>query len=791
METALPPFYKDILDHIEQRDIPSRSTELHLRKVFRYYDTEDTSTIDKENFKRVMQRLGLAITPQRQQTIDSCVFGRQKYINYLHFVDDVLKTKAGAEDTLTVYTSKDYHKSLKALQKQAASTSLLLLLKAFVAADVEKTQCLSLALLSKIAEDNGFKGLKEDIAVIMDTLDRRLDNKINYLDFLYLLVTELKPARAAMLEEVFDKIAIGGKVPFYSIASKWNLANHPDVKNHVKNFKDIETEFNDGLKAFAMINKLNSLDLQHFKEFMTFVSSPIDSDNYFKLVIERIFVLKLADHAELRSTKTVSADEEISQKLQALSKRYKNVRSDVVDKSIYELVKALKERGVLSFLGFLRYLTVQDKLKAGHINFAAFKQALIDYRVPVHSDNISNIFKYFQKNTYGEFIRLSELEETLVAPLSEEREKIVSFCFDKLTQGKSDRLEIDAVNKLTKDYSTNDPSLLSFSSSSDLVEALQLHQDLQGSKQSYITKAQFLNFYRYISVFIDGDRDFEHYVLNSWRIFGDKSCSDQVSTRSNLSSHSRLQNAPYDVYPNNQGNQYIGAKSIDRSQLSVKLRTQGIAAGKESSYNHNSKSFAKKEGFIGDADRLLMKIRQQGGQNFINLEDRLLAEDIYKKGEVGVKPFCNMVTTFYKGKLSAQEIEDLASLYSSKNKLVNYRRFISDVAKPFDPALSQLLNELFDAADIYKIGVVVFEVIKNRFKASQHPLVTNNQKEDYQVHQEFIGCLEGFCRTFKMRNHRNTYELNFQEFERFFQYYLLNADDENLRTEIIKKCFKI
>ena len=145
-------------------------------------------------------------------------------------------------------------------------------------------------------------GLSEaDIVTIFNAFDRNRDGTIDYDEFVRALRGPMNNFRRKLVQQAFKKIDKdkSGFVDYNDIKDIYNASRHPDVIQGKKTEEDILMEFLETFETHHNICESQAPDhivtTEEFEEYYNNVSSSIDNDQYFELMINNAWKLNEAD----------------------------------------------------------------------------------------------------------------------------------------------------------------------------------------------------------------------------------------------------------------------------------------------------------------------------------------------------------------------------------------------------------------------------------------------------------------------------------------------------------------
>lgn len=131
----------------------------------------------------------------------------------------------------------------------------------------------------------------EECRKLFDLFDLNGDGDIDYNELMRNVVGEMSPMRKDIVKKAFNKLDKDGSgiVELSDIQSVYSAKNHPDVKAGKKTEDEVLSEWLDTFELHHSFknpgNKDRKIGLEEFTEYYTNISSTIDNDEYFDLMI--------------------------------------------------------------------------------------------------------------------------------------------------------------------------------------------------------------------------------------------------------------------------------------------------------------------------------------------------------------------------------------------------------------------------------------------------------------------------------------------------------------------------
>ena len=140
-----------------------------------------------------------------------------------------------------------------------------------------------------------------EILSIFNMFDRNRDGTIDYDEFVRVLRGPMNGFRKRLVLQAFKKIDKDGSgfVDYNDIKDIYNAKRHPDVIQGKKTEQDVLLEF---LETFEIHHNIcmseapdHIVTLEEFEEYYNNISSSIDNDQYFELMINNAWKLNESD----------------------------------------------------------------------------------------------------------------------------------------------------------------------------------------------------------------------------------------------------------------------------------------------------------------------------------------------------------------------------------------------------------------------------------------------------------------------------------------------------------------
>lgn len=164
--------------------------------------------------------------------------------------------------------------------------------------DDDGTQTLSLPEFSKACRDFRIGISDENVPILFSKFDVNNDGTISYDEFLHNVKDPMNQRRVALVQRAFQAIDSNGNgfLDVEDIKGTYNAKKHPDVLQGKRTEDSVLVEF---LETFEAHHNLRTGDrgdsqvtMEEFLEYYSNISSSIDDDSYFELVINNAWNVK-------------------------------------------------------------------------------------------------------------------------------------------------------------------------------------------------------------------------------------------------------------------------------------------------------------------------------------------------------------------------------------------------------------------------------------------------------------------------------------------------------------------
>lgn len=144
----------------------------------------------------------------------------------------------------------------------------------------------------------------EECRKLFDLFDTDESGEVSYDELMRAVAGEMNPIRKSFVQRAFKKIDVdgSGELTKEDIKRSFNAKMHPDVKKGTKTEDEVLAEFLDTFEVHHGLKHPEDRDgkvsLREFVEYYTNISSTIDNDEYFELMMTNAWNLNNVSYAK-------------------------------------------------------------------------------------------------------------------------------------------------------------------------------------------------------------------------------------------------------------------------------------------------------------------------------------------------------------------------------------------------------------------------------------------------------------------------------------------------------------
>jgi len=350
----------------------------------------------------------------------------------------------------------------------------------------------------------------------------------------------MNKTRKKILEDAYNGLLDNDQLKEISLEDfklKFNPKFHPAVLDGKKTEDNVLLDFLSSFETFheylyGMPDK-NTVSLQEFQEYYSYLDLLFDTDEDFKHYIESVWqpLNTAASNKDkkgntLLKTNLYLGEQKETHKKQKgnvsdnFKKTYSIAKQKVTDykisaeQEVANLRRSIARRGPKALnilLDITEKLILFDEDNGGEVSITGFMRVLEEYKI---EDNIDSVLSKY-KGSSKETIRYKDFLQELIQPLPSHRKNLVIETFSK-TFTKPIRL-------ISMYDPTEDPFVITGRQTKanailGLEKAINTHSKITLNKSDRIRKTQLIDLFKYWSATIESNKDFIRIIKKCWRV---------------------------------------------------------------------------------------------------------------------------------------------------------------------------------------------------------------------------------------------------------------------------------
>ena len=402
----------------------------------------------------------------------------------------------------------------------------------------------------------------DDIKDLFNDFADQKNQTLNYANFLNVLVGQLNNRRQNIINVAYKKLDNEncGVINLSDIKEQFNSKNSPIVRDAIMSE---EMFFNSFMNTFQTHHniyrspKIKKVNFAEFEDYYKYVSLTIDDDYLFEEMIIAAWKLSKTKNAYKGPKDTVKnlisydenfeknnknvfkpslkvfpkndkvpygVDDEVTDYSNLLHPKgnLNGIKLNKIDDPLSNFKKKIIIRGPRCITSLRRTFMLYDINKNNKLSFDEFKKFIRDYRFQLSNDEQIKLFKIFDKKNSGE-IDYEEFIHAIFGKMNNFRKQVVQRVFEKLDNEKNGKVSFDVIRnsynadkhpEVLNGYRTQ-PEILS-----RFIDLFEYHFNILNQKKNndFVTMDEFLEFYDYLSAFIDDDKYFENLMSRVWEL---------------------------------------------------------------------------------------------------------------------------------------------------------------------------------------------------------------------------------------------------------------------------------
>ena len=433
--------------------------------------------------------------------------------------------------------------------KAEGSKSVINLIRAFKIIDNDNSNSVDIEEFTSVVKNYLNKS---EISKIFNFYDDENSGIIKYNNFLndLFLKKEVPEKRVKLTKEIFDHLDFDGK-GVIDLKELNNIYSYPN-NNEPNPIPDLMDSF----KLYHNIMRGSRQPLIKQDEFIDFYSTisflieEIEEDKLFNSFISNTWKLYDKSFEERKNLRKAPVDNLGKQKKYSNSKNVISNKApygvddekinynkngsatikynyDKIEDILNHFRKSFQLRGTRAIMSLRRALMLFDVNFTKILKLKDFKNLLLKtFRFDFEEIEIQNLFNYLDKERKGE-INYDDFINELVGKINDNRKKILKLVYDKINEDNENYI---TVGQMRNSYNAKENPLVRKKKKSEdemmaeFMDFIEYHFNLLNEKnddsidinQIKIDFDNFVDFYKYISMFIDDDKYFEVMLMSEW-----------------------------------------------------------------------------------------------------------------------------------------------------------------------------------------------------------------------------------------------------------------------------------
>jgi Ca2+-binding EF-hand superfamily protein len=848
MSAIRTSFEKELRAKLLQKSTSHQSEEAILLKNFRFFDLNNSGTVEFQEFVKAVEKIGIQTFDEDQlnQLYKFYDTDKDGVIDYREFASILMSNASPATRKFSPEKQRnvgiDYAETIldrvRGILAKRGPGGILGIGKQFRIADKNRNNQLEREEFLYAMRDFGTGLNDKEISDLYAYFDKDRNGSLDYNEFLLSLRGNMNNFRRALVEQAFDIIDAdkSGELTIADLKGVYNASQHPEVKAGRKTEDAVLTEF---LHTFESMYDYYRIDddkvtKDEFIEYYNFVSASIDHDQYFELMMNNAW--RMNEGANKRWNDKgwgTQVDKPGSQQQGGKGRvreefglkprqggevprtNFPGAQNDA-QKGIEKVRQRLNQRGARGFIGLQRQFKIMDDDNDRGISYREFTKALKDYKIDLNDDESRAVFREFDTDGSG-ILSIDEFVRGVRGEMNDFRRNLVTQAFGILDK---DRDGVLRINDIKGVYSARlHPDVKSGKRTEDEVlgeflETFEAHHNLRagGHRDQNVTLNEFIEYYNNVGANIDDDKYFEHMIVTSYKLYaGDQKFKEYAPSNFGQQKPNWTQEyqsgkvatyAPFGTSNEPTNYSTYGRPQTAQSQSQTSSRPQtGASAGeqvKRSAYT--PQGFAEKQtqptSQSKPTDDYLFrifrdKVASRGTRGILGLARLFKIIDDDNSKELNQAEFTKVLKDL-RLDFGPQEVKRLFELFdTNRNGLISYDEFLRGVRGPMSENRTNVIKLAFKKLDADNSGIITVEDLRGRYNPKNHPDVKSGKKTEDEVLAEFLDTFEQHHAVhtgdFKGRNAQVTFE----EFTEYYNNISCSIDDDRYFEQMIRTAWSL
>ena len=538
MDRVREKFESELIQKLQQKSTSHTSEETVLMKAFKYFDLDNSGSVAFEEWVKAIEKIGVTVPDSQklQEIFAAYDTDGSGYLDYKEFVAGVFGEESGAGKSLAPQVA-----SSPAIQQQGeialekfrdkllarGCRGIIGLAKQFKIMDDNDSNTIDFKEFSKVVRDYRIELSENEKQAVFNLVDRNRNGEIDYDELVRAIRGPMNNFRRNLVAKAFNKLDQDQSeiIDINDIKKFYSAKAHPLVRTGKCTEEEVLAEFLETFETHHNINGGNNREVtrEEFNEYYNNISSTIDNDQYFELMMNNTW--KLTEPPPYTKNKAwVSTDDKPPSRSGTGSggprPSVKNSGS-----SFDRFREKLMARGARGIIGIQRQFKIMDDDNSKSLNLNEFKKGCRDFRVDIDERDMEVVFAALDRDRSG-LIDYDELIRGIRGPLTSFRRGLVQQAWRKLDRDRSGIVDIEDLRGV---YNAKaHPDVKSGKKTEDEVlgeflETFETHHNVSdlARRDRRITPEEFEEYYCNVSASIDDDKYFELMMNNAWKLSGE------------------------------------------------------------------------------------------------------------------------------------------------------------------------------------------------------------------------------------------------------------------------------
>jgi Ca2+-binding EF-hand superfamily protein len=807
-------FENELRAKLQQKATPRLGEETILLKAFRFFDLDNSNTVNCEEFVKAIEKIGIIVenTQILQQIFQHYDTDRSGTLDYREFVaaifgqDSTLARRRASSKQETAPQTKHPEDVLCSLRQKLIARGvrgMIGLCRQFRVFDDENSGYLDSLDLLKALRDYRLDIDETDLQLLVSYIDTSATGKINTQKFMQVLQGGMNEYRRSIVDYAYGKLdsQSRGYINLMQLRQNYDTTNHPQVRNGEITPDEALSEFLETFELHHNLNRRgeNSVPHQEFVSYYEFVSAYIEDDEFFEDMMVNVWQLN-AHNNKVQERKEDRRDNQ----LQALIEKFR---------------KRLVTRGTRGIIGLAKQFRIMDDRNVHTLTLQEFRKACNDFRIGISLDEMDSLFRAMDRNNRG-VIYYEDVIRAIIGTMSSGRASLVAKAWNKLDRDGEDVIDMNDLRSL---FSAREhPDVKSGKKSEDEImceffETFEMHHNLFdcNKRSRKVTREEFEEYYNNVSGTIDDDEYFEILMNSSWRLDRYVARPERIhaeySSRSSVEESSSFKSWIIDHHRGVIGGSVIRAapfgttdepidystatrpstrQEVDLLSIAQSMPAAGVprwpVAGR---YHYIPPPPANQKSTQELLKEFKDKIFGRGQRGLIGLKRQFKSIDTDNSGSLSLNEFISALREY---RLNFQE-EDARRLFQyfdlDRDGVLNYDEFLRRIRGEMSSFRKQLVIQAYAKLDRKGMGYIPLEEIKQSFSPNSHPDIRLGKKSEEEVLCDFLESFELFHNTFVISTQKDDYRdtrVTQDEFLEFYSTISSSIDDDRYFEMAIK-----